>query len=274
VGESLKYVISKQESFEWKLRRTFVFWCYLFDFVKNGEFYLVWILIKSLFVNKSNPKDLIINTYYGKFLLRKNTMDFKMANIAYEQYVIKFFKQELVNKQVVIDIGSNCGLYSIIAALEGIKTFAFEPIADNFNALNKNIELNNLGHLITAFNIALGNKEEKMEFNYNHYNTGSASKFQTRFETTKRDVEIKVFDNLQIPEFIGLNNVQVKLDVEGMEVPVIEGMQEFIKSTSNICFFIETKHAGVKSIQEALMHISTFEFIQIDPFNMFAEKIN
>lgn len=272
MGESLRYSLSKRESTKWRIRRVFNIWCYIFDYLKYGEFYLIWILIKTLFVSKSNSTDRIANTYFGKFLVRKNTMDFKMANNAYEKNIINLFKKNLIGKDIIIDIGANCGLYSINAALVGVDAISFEPIIDNYNALIKNIELNNFTDRITTYNYALGNKEETVNFNYNQFNTGSSSKFKTRFTTVNRDVTIKIFDNLQLSKLNNLTNIQVKLDVEGMEVNVIQGMKEFIKSTKDICFFIETKHVGAKEIQEALLRISNFEFIQLDPFNMFAIK--
>ena len=35
------------------------------------------------------------------------------------------------------DIGSNIGLYSIYASLNGIKSFSFEPMPENINQLKK-----------------------------------------------------------------------------------------------------------------------------------------
>lgn len=274
MGEKLKYMVSRSVKLKWYIRKLFIIWSYLFDFIRYWQFNLLVVLAKSLLIKKSNSKDLIVDTYFGRVLLRKNTMDFKMANPTYERHIIKLFKKELQNSDLVIDIGANCGLYSIISGQKAVKTIAFEPINDNFETLKQNISLNNLKEVVKIKNFALGNTEEKVKFNYNEYNTGTASRYRLRSKTIEKAVEIKIFDNLQLNELKNSKNTLIKLDVEGMEVSVIEGMQQFISSTTKICFFIETKHTGIKRIQNALSQIAHFEFIQIDSFNMLAKKTN
>lgn len=259
---------------KWNFRKLFIIWSYLFDFIKNGEFRLIWILFKSLICGKSNSNDLIAKTYYGKFFVRKQTMDFKMANKAYEYKAVNLFRNELDDKDIVIDIGANSGLYSLVAAKSGVKTLAFEPVPANFNSLLKNIELNKHANLIKAYNYGLGNIDEIVKFNFNHYNTGAASKYEIRMETIEKEVEIKIFDKLQIEDLKDVNNVLIKIDVEGMEVSVIEGMQEFIKSTPKLCYIVEVKHTGVNDVKNTFLKYADFEFKTIDSFNIFAKKIN
>ena len=59
------------------------------------------------------------------------------------------------HEDVFCDIGANIGLYSVYAALRGNRVLAFEPEAQNYAVLNRNIHANNLDHLIDAYNIAL-----------------------------------------------------------------------------------------------------------------------
>lgn len=57
---------------------------------------------------------------------------------------------------VFVDIGANMGLYSVFAALHrGVKVFAFEPEAENFALLNKNIRFNRLSENVIAWCCAL-----------------------------------------------------------------------------------------------------------------------
>lgn len=272
MGENLTYLRDKV-TLRWYLRKAFIVWRYFFDFIRNGENRLVWIMFKSLFSNKSNSKDLIVQTYFGKFFIRKNTMDFKMANRTYEKRVVDVFEKELSGKDLILDVGANTGLYSIIAAQKRIKTIAFEPIDSNFDVLNKNIELNNLEKYIESKRFGLGLKNETQSFNYNEFNTGAASIYQIRLKTIKKEGEIKRFDNLTLNDFAVAKNVLVKLDVEGMETYAIEGMKEFIKNTPDISFIIETKHVGSSIIKQTLSEIAAFDYKKIDSFNMLAKKI-
>lgn len=57
--------------------------------------------------------------------------------------------------EVLFDIGANMGQYSLLAAQHGIRVHAFEPESQNFALLIRNIILNNLSDLITAWPVAL-----------------------------------------------------------------------------------------------------------------------
>ena len=53
---------------------------------------------------------------------------------------------------VVIDIGANVGMYSLMSAVSrSARVYAFEPEASNFNLLCMNIRLNNMGNRVTAY---------------------------------------------------------------------------------------------------------------------------
>ena len=53
---------------------------------------------------------------------------------------------------ILVDVGANVGMYSIwAAATRGVKVFAFEPEAQNYALLNRNIQVNKLQNKITAF---------------------------------------------------------------------------------------------------------------------------
>jgi Met-10+ like-protein len=58
--------------------------------------------------------------------------------------------------EVFIDVGANIGLYSIYASvLAGSRVYSFEPEAQNYAELNKNIFINGLHERVTAYCVAL-----------------------------------------------------------------------------------------------------------------------
>ena len=59
---------------------------------------------------------------------------------------------------VLVDIGANVGMYSIWSArTRGVRVFAFEPEAQNFALLNRNIVANDLTQRVKAFCLGLSN---------------------------------------------------------------------------------------------------------------------
>lgn len=57
---------------------------------------------------------------------------------------------------VLLDVGANVGMYSIwAAATRKARVFAFEPEAQNYALLNRNIMLNNLSERVTAYCLGL-----------------------------------------------------------------------------------------------------------------------
>lgn len=61
---------------------------------------------------------------------------------------------------VLADVGANVGMYSIwAAALRGARVYAFEPEAQNYALLNRNVALNGLQERVRAFCLALSDRE-------------------------------------------------------------------------------------------------------------------
>lgn len=253
-------------------RKLFVFWKYLMDNIHNKQFSLIKISIKYLLFKKSNSKNKIVCTNLGKFLIRKGTRDFKLVNSAYEYFVIKIFRKEILKADLFIDVGANIGTYSIIASKAGISTIAFEPIPDNFNSLINNIELNNFASLIKPYKFGLGSDDSIVQFNFNPAKPGASGINVVNKYHQIIKVDIKKFDNLLIDEIRTVKKALVKIDVEGMELDVLNGMKEFIKLTKHLTFIIESKHIGDDKIKTLLNSIAPFNFFEIDGFNILANK--
>ena len=100
---------------------------------------------KKFFFNKHKMG--ILKVADKKFFLYLNENDygtsrdiyiFQKREILSANYFIKFVEEE----DIMLDIGSHIGMYTILAMSSGCKKiYAFEPIEDNFNILLKNIEM-------------------------------------------------------------------------------------------------------------------------------------
>lgn len=140
-----------------------------------------------------------------------------------------------------IDIGSNGGLYSLIAAKksENIKILAFDPSNAANYFVNENIRINGFSDKIRFFKIAMSDKTETLDFfevknrkyPYLKYNLGGSSSLINHPKLFNRiSVLAYSFDN-----FLAENpkhNFEIdfiKIDAEGAEPNIIRGMKKTIE---------------------------------------------
>lgn len=255
-------------------RKVYIFFKYISDNIQNKEYRLIYTSLKYLVFRKSHSKDFVANTNIGIFFLRAGTMDFISANSAYEFPVMNIIIDVLKDRDLFLDIGANIGTYSVLTGKKGIKTLAFEPIKNNFDSLNRNIELNNIQDTVSSFNVGFDQIARKDQFHFYIKNPGASSLHNIEFNSKgeKIDVELVVFDDFKHESIKSCKAPLVKIDVEGMEIEVLEGMKKFIQEKETIKFIIETKHSGENAIKEKFLSFGNFAFIKIDPFNLLAIK--
>lgn len=125
-----------------------------------------------------------------------------------------------------LDIGSNVGYYSLLAneILKGIEIHAFEPDIKNHDQLRANILLND-AYNINIHHCAVGERDGVVRFNSIY--CGGASIATEETEATI-DAQIRKIDSI----FNETKNksVIIKIDVEGFELGVIQGMQNFLQN--------------------------------------------
>ena len=132
---------------------------------------------------------------------------------------IKFFKK----KRIFIDVGANIGNHSIFYSKYFKKILSFEPSKISFKVLSLNVE--NLKN-IKIFNFGLSNISKEFYFDDKATKNVAGLKFKKK---GKIPVKAEVFDE----KFKKLKNIDlVKIDVEGHELNVIEGMKKTLKNNS------------------------------------------
>lgn len=131
---------------------------------------------------------------------------------------------------VVVDAGANYGIYTVVAArLVGPsgKVLSFEPGAQAFSVLRRNIELNQF-HNVRAYRAALSDRNGRARL-YHHeqgqtsFSLGAPKHARTGFE----EVATRTLEDVLEEE--GLNRIGlIKLDVEGAEELVLRGMERIL----------------------------------------------
>jgi FkbM family methyltransferase len=158
-----------------------------------------------------------------------------------ETALVKAVLQKMLGKQGSLnfyDIGANTGYYGIMAAFLGsgtIHSYSFEPIPECSWSIEQSAGLNGLKDKIKTFRLALGDKPGSATL----YLAGSGSSlhkdFLQRPGATEQTIQIETLDeviakqNLPKPDFI-------KIDVEGHELPVLQGGNKTISQHKPVLF--------------------------------------
>lgn len=165
----------------------------------------------------------------------------RMALDQYEIGTTQVLESILQSGMVFIDAGAHVGYFSLIAARlvgpEGL-VYSFEPDPSNHQLLEKNIELNNYKN-VTPVNSALSDRPGTMTLHLTSLDTGRHSlypqdiplKGQINVPTTTLDAFLDARGWPQID--------LIKMDVEGSEEDVINGMSELMKRNPKPQLLIE-----------------------------------
>jgi FkbM family methyltransferase len=157
-----------------------------------------------------------------------------------EQCFIKYF---LRRNDVFIDVGSNIGLFSLLAAKivgKNGKVFSFEPTPETFRWLQHNIFINGIKN-ISSINIALSNYSGEQEFNISHEGFDAWNSFG--IPSAGNVIEKIHVTTVTFDDFICQNNLEridlIKIDVEGWEINVLKGGQNYFNKSTSAALLIE-----------------------------------
>lgn len=160
----------------------------------------------------------------------------------YERATTDLFKQLLRPGMVFVDVGANIGYFSLLAAklvgTEG-KVYAFEPEPGNHGLLRKNIELNSYSN-IQAIRKAVSNKSETTQLFLSALDSGSHSLYSEAARGVNESVQVTTttLDSFLAAEaWPGID--LVKIDVEGAELGVLEGMESLIERSPALKLIVE-----------------------------------
>ncbi|MCK9448477.1 MAG: FkbM family methyltransferase [Bacteroidales bacterium] len=255
---------------------------YLADYARYGQMRLMAASIIFVLTKKSFVRTRLFRGKLGYFLHRKGTLDFQFGNYAYEWNVKKCFIEHSPHYNIFIDIGANIGTYTIMLAGKGMRTYAFEPVYENYKALKINVMLNNLEDKTTLFNVGLSNRQTTATFAFDPLNTGAshldilpAENEAAELRSIPTTIQLTLLDNMYDKIHLnGTDKVLVKIDVEGMETEVLKGATNFIKSQKELFLIIESVHSGEENLKAILNSIAKFEYYPIDELNFAAKKID
>jgi len=139
---------------------------------------------------------------------------------------------------VLVDVGANVGMYSIWAAkTRGARVYAFEPEAQNFALLNRNIVLNGLAGRVSAYCAALSDELAVAELHLSELRPGgSCHSFGEKLDF-KHEPMTPAYSqgcvSFRLDDLVARGAVpcptHVKIDVDGFEPKVVAGARETLR---------------------------------------------
>jgi FkbM family methyltransferase len=164
-----------------------------------------------------------------------------MAMDRYEPATTRLFQETVKPDMVVIDIGAHVGYFSLLAAkLVGHtgKVYSFEPEPGNHAVLLKNIDANGYDNIV-ATQMAVSDRTGNLTLYITALDSGRHSVYHHGLpERGSVTVESTSLDSFLESE--GWPTVDlIKVDVEGAEVAVLDGMTQLMEKNPDLRLIIE-----------------------------------
>jgi FkbM family methyltransferase len=167
----------------------------------------------------------------------------------FEPSETQFISRHLRSGMTMIDVGANLGYHTAHAARlvgPGGRVLAIEPDPYNFALLKRNIAWNKLDQ-VTPLNVALGAKGGAANLYCSRENLGDHRLFSGPGDGRK-SVQVPVVRLDDLCEEHGLAGVDlVKMDVQGYEPYVLQGMQQTLAANPRLVVVAEFWPLGMEA---------------------------
>ena len=220
--------------------------------------------VKILYANRITNKPYLNESTRLYYEISQHLKFLFQRNLKYEPEIQKNISSFINNGDKIFDIGANIGQYTLlfsdIVAANG-EVFAIEPDFKNYSFLQFNCNINKKSN-VTCLNFGLGEQEGILEYYRDTETGGRSGSFKRefvgdKFKGLKDQVNVKTLDSLLaefgIPDF-------VKIDVEGFEYEVINGLTQKLNDT---VFFIEVREETKLKVFD-YFKIKQYKCYQID----------
>ena len=162
---------------------------------------------------------------------------------------LAFLHRFLTPGMVVVDGGASCGIYTVVAArLVGAsgRVLSFEPGAEAYSVLRKNIELNHLVN-VRAHCAALSDRDGTAQLHHHEHgpNSFSLGQPESTGNGSEQVVTVSLDEVIRKEEAVRLGFI--KLDVEGAEEMVLRGARRTITEWNPTILF-EINVAATKQL--------------------------
>ena len=153
--------------------------------------------------------------------------------------VTSCFYNEIKSGMTVFDIGANIGYLTFIAAKtcgDNGLVISFEPGKDSFDLMKKSLVLNTYKN-VELFNKGVAEKSKKGKLFISPYGSVVNTILDEDNESNSIDIEI-----ISLDDFVSMRKIRpdfIKIDVQGAEYLVLEGMKNLLEKNYPLKIVIE-----------------------------------
>ncbi len=163
---------------------------------------------------------------------------------------------ELFANGAILDVGANIGYTACVFAAARkapAKVYAFEPDLASFATLEETIRRKQLGDIVEVFNMAVGSADGSLQFWHNEEHSADHRVVTEQFKTSRpAERKITTVAVTSVDSFVAARHLQnisfIKIDVQGYELAVCEGMRKTIEKFPAMCIAFEYAPDGMREL--------------------------
>lgn len=228
--------------------------------------------------NARVPFTVVLPTEYGLMLVNRHDLNqtqyFLQTGRAVDDVDIKGISQVIEPGSIAIDAGACFGAWTLQFARRAARVYSFEAQRIVYQQLCGSIALNGLENVF-AYNVALSSLSEQTidvpKYDYNKTLQVGGVFFckpgKHMYPGQETQPPTETVKTARIDDYHLTNVSLIKIDVEGMELEVLEGAMETIKS-SRPCLYIETLLLDDNKILESLRDLD-YDFVDRNKQDVF-----
>ena len=243
----------------------------------NSKIKTIKVIFASTVLKWMKIKYFIKNIELGKysFLLELSVSDIGLSRQLYftgwreyysTLYYIKYL--ERCKPSAIIDLGSNIGYFACIAktVVSKSKIWCIEPVLNNYNRLNRNIQLNGYSDTF-LFKIGIGDTDEHATIytfdfdNWATFNSEHANKLASMGYKVEKD-SVRIMRLETFCKDISTNIDLLRMDIEGYEYEVInKNIDSFKEMQFDVFMEFHTNILGKEKTIETLQSLLNAGYI-------------
>ncbi len=188
-----------------------------------------------------------------------------------EPETIEWLRKNVRPDDVFLDIGANVGTFSIYAAKhmssEG-RVYACEPHLPTAVQLLQNVAANGVNDRVSVVSVAASNADGFFPFKYKRWRQG-ASGSQLAVEggiDLAKNVGTELKSAMRIDSMVAKGLIRppnlIKIDTDGLEIPIVEGMQGILQGTNRPRSLLVEIQKGEFDAQSKLLSSYGYRFAE------------